>query len=163
MAGDSAISEDMRALIGYSGEPVVLEVERGAIKRFCGAVGDDNPLFTDSAHAEKGPHGEIVCPPGFFGWPVKASPPSSPTPNQVVLAEFAKNGFPGLLDGGVDYELLLPIRAGDVLVSSARVADIYEREGRAGKSLFGVFETTYTNQNGDVVARAFATMIGRPA
>ena len=163
MAGDSVITEGMKALIGYSGEPAVLEVERGAIKRFCGAVGDDNPLFTDAAHAERGPHGEAVCPPGFFGWPVKTSPVSSPTPNQLVLAEFAKNGFPGLLDGGVDYELLLPIRAGDVLVSSARVADIYEREGRAGKSLFGVFETTYTNQNGDIVARAFATMIGRPA
>ncbi len=162
MTEDSTITEGMKALIGRAGEPVVLEVERGAIKRFCGAVGDDNPIFTDAAYAEHGPHGEIICPPGFFGWPAKVSPVFSAGPTQMVLAEFAKSGFPGLLDGGVDYELLLPIRAGDVLVSSARVADIYEREGRAGKSLFGIFETTYTNQNGDIVARARTTMIGRP-
>jgi acyl dehydratase len=157
-----AISDELKGMIGSMAEPVVLEVERGAIKRFCQAVDDSNPLFTDIEHAKKGPYGDVICPPGFFGWPAKPGP-MFPGLMATMMGEFAKAGFPGVLDGGIDYEFFIPVYPGDVLVSSAKIADIYEREGRAGKSLFGVIETTYTNQNGDVVAKARMTLIGRQA
>ena len=79
-----------------------------------------------------------------------------------VLAEFTKAGFPIVLDGGMAYEFFIPVRPGDTLVSTAKVTDIYERAGRAGTSLFGTIETTYVNQNGDIVAKGQATLIGRP-
>jgi len=80
-----------------------------------------------------------------------------------MTAEFAKAGFPGLLDGGIDYEIYIPIYSGDVIVSSAKIADVYEREVKGGKSLFGVIEITYTNQNGDMVCKARRILIGRQA
>jgi acyl dehydratase len=158
----SAITDELRSLIGITEEPAVMEVERGAIKRFCQAVDDTNPLFNDAEYAKNGPYGDVICPPGFFGWPAKAGPMFGGLA-ATLMGSFAKTGFPGVLDGGMEYEFYLPIHPGDVLVSAPRVADIYEREGKAGKSLFGVVETTYTNQNGAVVAKARGTFIGRPA
>ena len=160
MSEGSAITDAIRAMVGVMADPVVMEVEAGAIKRFCQAVGDSNPLFIDAEHAKNGPHGGVICPPGFFGWPAKPAPMFS-GPMASMMGEFAKAGFPGVLDGGIDFEFFQPIHPGDVLVSSAKIADIYEREGKTGKSLFGVIETTYTNQNGDVVARGRMTLIGR--
>ena len=154
---------DLKDLIGTMGEPMVLEVERGSIKRFCDAVGDKNPLFTDAASAKNGPNGDIVCPPGFFGWPAKAGGPMLSGLGRVLMGSFAEAGYPGVLDGGIEYELLHQVYPGDVLIAASKVIDIYEKEGKAGKSMFGVLEMTYTNQNGDVVTIAKSTLIGRPA
>lgn len=154
---------DLKDLIGTMGEPMVLEIERGSIKRFCDAVGDKNPLFTDAAAAMNGPNGDMVCPPGFFGWPAKTGGPMLSGLGSVVMGSFAKAGFPGVLDGGIEYELFHPVYPGDVLVASSKVADVYEKEGKGGKSMFGVLEMVYTNQNGDVVAIAKSTLIGRQA
>lgn len=162
MTESSALADNVRALIGLTAEPVVMEVERGAIKRFCEAVGDSNPLFTDEEYAKNGPYGNVICPPGFFGWPIKPAPIMA-EPTATMTAGFAKAGFPGLLDGGIDYEIYIPIYSGDVIVSSAKIADVYEREVKGGKSLFGVIEITYTNQNGDMVCKARRILIGRQA
>jgi len=158
----SALADNIKALIGHTAESIVMEVERGAIKRFCEAVGDSNPLFTDAEYAKNGPYGDVICPPGFFGWPIKPAAAMS-EPTATMTAEFAKAGFPGLLDGGIYYEMYIPIYPGDVLVSSAKIADVYEREGKGGKSLFGIIEIIYTNQNGDMVCKARRTLIGRQA
>ena len=48
-----------------------------AIMRFCEGIGDDNPLWTDPAHATASAHGGLIAPPSFifaclasvqFGW-----------------------------------------------------------------------------------------------
>jgi len=160
MTEGSALADNIRALVGLTAEPVVTEVERGAIKRFCEAVGDSNPLFTDAEYAKNGPYGNVICPPGFFGWPTKPVATMS-EPQATMVAEFAKSGFPGLLDGAIDYEFYMPVYPGDVLVSSAKIVDVYEREVKSGKSLFGVIEIIYINQNGDMVCRVRRTLIGR--
>jgi acyl dehydratase len=59
----------------------------------------------------------------------------------------------------MEYEFLSPIRVGDVLSASSVIADIYEREGRSGKMAFIIRETTYTNQNGEEVAKTRGTSI----
>lgn len=148
--------------IGVMADPVVMEIEPGSIKRFADAVGDTNPLWCDEDYAKNTENGSIVCPPGFFGWPAKQGP-MLPGPMVTMMMEFAVAGFPGVLDGGVDYEFFIPIRPGDVIVASAKIADIYAKEGKTGPSVFGVLETTYTNQNGTVAAKGRMTVIGRQA
>ena len=73
----------------------------------------------------------------------------------------ARAGFPRILDGGIEYEFFVPIRAGDTLTSYAKVADITERAGKTGNMLIVTQETTYLNQNGDIVAKASSMLIGR--
>ena len=73
----------------------------------------------------------------------------------------AKAGFPRLLDGGIEYEFYLPVRAGDILSAIQKIASITERETKTGKIAFSVTEMTYTKQNGDLVAKERSTLIYR--
>ena len=66
MAEESVISEEMKKMIGVEAEPIVLEVEKGHIRRFAQAVGDPNPLWQDKAYASKARYGNIIAPPTFL-------------------------------------------------------------------------------------------------
>ena len=55
------------------------------------------------------------------------------------------------MDGGTDIEFFAPIRVGDTLTARSKIVDIYQKEGRSGPLIFVVRETTYTNQNDEVV------------
>jgi hypothetical protein len=45
MAEGSKITNEIRSMIGLWSEPVVLEVEKGAIARYADAIDDDNPFI----------------------------------------------------------------------------------------------------------------------
>ncbi len=157
MTEGSAITDELRSMIGMATEPVIMEVERGAIRRYADAIGDPNPLFSDVEYARNSRYGEVICPPGFFGWPLKRGGMMELL--GTIGGALFRAGVPRILDGGVDYEFFLPIRAGDILTSHGKFADFREREGRTGKMLFITMETTYLNQNGDLVAKARSTLI----
>lgn len=160
MAEGSIITDEIRAMIGTGAEPVIMEVERGAIKRYADAVDDDNPLFHEVEAAKAAGYEDIICPPGFFGWPAKGRATIGGL--SMVGSVLVKAGLFRILDGGVDQEFYLPIRAGDTLTAYAKIADVRERESKSGgKMLFTTVETTYWNQNGDKVAVSRSTIIAR--
>jgi acyl dehydratase len=70
-------------------------------------------------------------------------------------------GYYRILDGGMSYEFFLPVRAGDIVIASPKVKDVTAKEGKSGTMMVCDFETTYLNQNGDLVAKAYQTLIGR--
>ena len=143
------LTEEMRQkAIGIEGKPSVLEVEKGAIKRFAAAVGDPNPLWNDEAAARKGRYGGIVAPPTFLR-SVGLERPQFPF----------EIPFNRLLDGGSEWEYFEPIRAGDRITALARIVDVSERSGRLGTMIFNVTEATYTNQFNEVVATQRNTLI----
>ena len=165
------LPEEVTKLIGQATGARIFEVEKGAIKKFADAVDDPNPLYWDEEYARNSRYGSIIAPPGFFGWPTKwargstfpLSPESVGSGEAVVdsRAILAEAGYGRTLDGGMEYEFFRPVRAGDTLATSAIVKDIIEREGKAGKLVFLITETTYINQNGDLVAKARQTSIHR--
>ena len=145
------ISEDLAELIGKQFDPVILEVERGAIRRYALAAQEPNPLYSDVEYAKQSKHGEIICPPCFFGWPIK---PRIQSQSLFDLIK-EKTGRSTGMDNGGEIEFILPVRAGDTLTSVTRIADIFEEIGRSGNRLLLIIqETTYVNQNGDTVARS---------
>ena len=95
-----------------------------------------------------------MAPEGFLGTPIfdPSRPPAGP-------------GAPGpggrptrALNGGSEYEYYgIDICAGDVLTSVSKVVDISERTSSLGQMLITRRETTYTNQNGEVVCRSYGT------
>ncbi len=133
------VTDEIRKLIGTESEPRVVEVERGAIRRFAEAVGDPNPLFNDEAAARRSRYGGMIAPPtfcrslggGFFNVP-------------LPLAR--------ALDGGSEWEYSEPIRPGDRITVVSKLADIREAAGRMGTMVFIVTETRYTNQFGQLCA-----------
>jgi acyl dehydratase len=155
----SLISEKITSMLGQVSAPAVLKVEEGSIIRYADAIDDPNPLYHDVEYARDGRYGAIICPPGFFGWPAKGGGMEAGELMGKVLGAVFESGMVRILDGGVDYDFYLPVRAGDTLVVYGKFADARERVGKSGKMLFLTMEQTYLNQNGDMVAKQRATLI----
>ncbi|OGO01248.1 MAG: hypothetical protein A2Y59_01785 [Chloroflexi bacterium RBG_13_52_14] len=161
MTESSGVMEKLRKFIGTTTPPGINEVERGAIRRYAQAVGDPNPLYNDVEYARNSQYGELICPPGFFGWPAKVSIGAMEIMAPIFEVLFNAGLF-RILDGGIEYDFTLPIRAGETLAWHARFADAKERIGKSGeKMVFITMEITFINQNGDMVARRRQTFIAR--
>lgn len=139
--GASRITQAMRDAIGVTSEPCTLEVEKGDLIRYARATGETDPLFLDEAAARRTRYGGIVAPPTYLivMRPLVAGrlKPASP--------------YPKSLDGGTRWTYLEPIRPGDRITATARLVELYEREGRLGTMLFQVIEIEYSNQLGQRV------------
>lgn len=146
----SVITEEMRSSIGVPTEPWIVGCERGAMARYADAVGDANPVYRDEDYARACAYGGIVAPPIFLGWPV------SQGQSARVDSPFFRH-----VTGGVEVIYERPIRAGEKLVATATLADLYEKTGRpgVGRMLFQILETTYRDLNGKVVATQRTTDI----
>ena len=157
---------EVEKLIGKAGDVVVFEVEKEAIRRFADSVGDPNPLYWDEEYARNSTYGSIIAPPGFisspwFGRPKRGTPSSGG--KEELRDVLLKAGYtnPAAVDAGIEYDFYRPVRAGDTIAATATIKDVIEREGRTGKMAFAITETTYVNQNGDLVAKSRATLIQR--
>jgi len=150
MASDPLVSEELKGKLGVEFLSGTYEIEKGMIKRFVQAVDDPNPLWQDEEYARKTRYGGTIAPPLFV----------------VVLGfdEFDKQIaalMSGRLHAGTEFEYFKPVRAGDVITVTRKVADIREREGKKlGKMAFITFEITYKNQKGELVAICRQTTIG---
>ncbi len=138
MAATSVVDR-LRARIGSTAPPITATVEAGHLKRFTEAIGDHDPRWLKEA------------PPTFL---VALAPPS------LHLAEAEEYGK-GWLNGGNRFEYLEPVKVGDRITATGRVADVYEKTGSSGSLLFIIFETEYVNQHGRTVARLRGTGIRR--
>jgi acyl dehydratase len=139
-----------RSALGAESAPVTYDVEKGAIRKFVEAIGDEDPIYYDEKAAQAAGFKTIVAPPTF-------------------LCTFRAQELPDLniqfgrvrLNGGNEYEYHLPVYAGDTITVTAKYADISERSGRSGKMVFVITELTFRNQHGEVVAKGRNTGIMR--
>jgi len=161
--------EEVSKFIGQTVGSSVFEIEKEVIRRFADAVDDSNPFYWDEEYAKKSKHGSIIAPPGFISSPWFSSRPSKWPARGATSGEtstdlwlvLAKAGFSRVLDGGMEYDFFIPAKAGDTLTANTVIKNIVERTGATGKMAFLITETTYTNQNDELVAKARATTIHR--
>jgi acyl dehydratase len=130
------------------------EVEKGMIKRFAIAIGDSNPLYFDEAYASKTAYGGIVAPPTFlFEWNHHAHWV------RAIAPEERSSLFRGLecespfLRAGNELEITQPVRPGDIIHSTSRITDVYEKQGKSGQLIFVMCETDYANQKGEMLGK----------
>lgn len=147
---NSVITKAMRARVGAVSEPWIVELERGAIARYADAIGDPNAVYRDEEQARAQGHGGIVAPPIFTGWP------RGQVASARVVSPFFRN-----VTGGVELVYERPLRAGERLVATAKLLDLYEKQGRqgVGRMLFQEIEVTYRDLNGKTVLRMRTTDI----
>ena len=138
---ESVITKQMRDAIGIESDPVINDVEKGAVVKFAQAIEDDNPVFSNATVAKQTRFGGIIAPPTFLR-SMKIGQPK-PTVNSPYTAN---------LDGGSEWEYFEPVKVGDQISVTQYLSDISERRGSLGNMLFMVRETKYTNQFGNVVA-----------
>jgi N-terminal half of MaoC dehydratase len=130
------------AVVGRESAPRVYDVERGHIRRFCEAVGDDHPAYFDEAAAR------IPAPPTF------ATTLRPNDPREGVDIDFRK-----LLHGEQEFVYERPIQSGDRLTIVGRIAEAYVKEGKAGVMDFLVTETRATDAGGKLVFTARSTAV----
>ena len=161
------LPEEITKFIGTDlGECGTCEVDKSGIRRFANAVEDFNPLYWDEEYAKNSKYGSVIAPPGFFGWPTKPwgahiVRPSSGEVAGKLDAALAKAGYPRGVAGRSEFDFLRPVKVGDILSASEKIIDIAGKEGRTGKMVLVTREITWTDQNGDVVAKVRQTGIRR--
>ena len=152
---ETLITDEMRGSLNKEGPPTVLEVEKTSIRMFARAVGHTDLIFYDEAYAKSKGHRSIVAPPGYLGTPIF-------TPNSGGFTGpggVSPSGRPlRALNGGTEYEYTgIDICAGDTITAVSKTVDMTERRSSMGLMLITRRETTYTNQNGEVVCRGYGT------
>ncbi len=134
MAENPIISSEFRDKVGVEWELGVHVIEKGMIRRFAQAIDDPNPRW------------EISAPPTFI-----VTVGSEQWGQQLITPMFPG----GLLHGSTELECHQPIRPGDVITVTGKIANIRERSQMA----FVTFDITYTNQRGELVARCQQILI----
>ena len=157
------LPEEITKFIGVAEELGTYEVDKGGIRRFANAAEDFNPLYWDEAYANASRYGSLIAPPGYFGWPTKpvgAHIVRSHTTEQLDTA-LREAGYTRGVGGGSEFDFFRPIRVGETLQASQTTTNIIEKHGRSGPLIFVTKEITYTDQQGDVVAKVRMTSIRR--
>lgn len=154
---ESVITDEMRAVIGKEGEPSTLEVDKTGCRMFARAVGHTDPIFYDEEYAKKKGYRSIVAPPGFLG--TRAFAPAAGGGAQARPGMGFSIPYKRVLNGGTETEYYDTVCAGDVLTARNKVTGFNERSGSMGPMLITSRETTYTDQDGKVVAVERGTVI----
>ncbi len=154
---ESVVTDEMREAVGKESSPTKLEVDKTSCRMFARAVGHTDLIFYDEEYAKSKGYRSIVAPPGYLGTPVFIPGGGR------AMGEMAGRGFSvpyrRVLNGGTEYEYFDTVCAGDVLQSRTKIASFNERKGSLGPMLITTRETSYTNQDGKVVAKMYGTTI----
>ena len=126
------------AAVGATGEPFVMDLEAGKIREF--------------ARAARSSHQGPVIPPTFlttaFFWQTGESDPWTAVAMDQSRGLHAEQEF--VFHGP-------PPRAGQRLVGTSRVTEVYEKQGRNGTLTFAVMVTEFRDESGTLVASATLT------
>jgi N-terminal half of MaoC dehydratase len=129
-----------RSLLGRVFETAgPVEITSEMILSFCTLMGETNPRYTNSSDDDQS---TPVAPPAFV---------ASFRALEDIFDYLPKH-VPRLA-AGMDVEFAEPIRAGDAISISSRLAESYVKTGRSGQMTFFVIRSTLTNQHGGTVAR----------
>jgi N-terminal half of MaoC dehydratase len=163
------ISKEMQSLVGRLIERrVSFPVDDSDIRRWAIAVYYPQPppaRFIDATAG--GPRPGIVAPEEFnpFAWLTaeRQNFTLATDENAVGRTELMLGTTPPdvrhMLNGGMEVSYGEPMRPGDVITSSNRLAEYSEREGRFGQMLFTIFEDTWTNDRDCLVKQTRSTLI----
>ncbi|GAA2394019.1 FAS1-like dehydratase domain-containing protein [Dactylosporangium salmoneum] len=129
---------------GVTGEPFVLDVERGKIREFARATHSANPAYLEAEAP--------VVPPTFlttaFFWQTGASDPWTAVAMDQHKGLHAEQEF--VFHGP-------PPRAGTRLIGRSRIESVTRKEGRSGPLAFAVMVTEFHDESGRLVATARLT------
>ncbi len=158
-------------------------IEASHIMMFARSIGDDNKIYYDADYAQGTEPGGVIAPPTFVqasaqfnsnyglrpridgqGWmgsgskptSVQREPkPSSPSSEQASDSKGSRRSSGGVLHAEQRYVYHRHPQVGDVLTSTTKPGNTWEREGRrSGKLVFSESVTEYRDQDGELVVTA---------
>ncbi len=135
-----------RGLIGKEYPPYPVTVERGKIKEFARALGDDNPHYLDDRVGAASEWGDLIAPPTF------AVTLRDETADTTAFLKELGTDISRILHGEQEFEIFRPLQPGRTYLCRPRVVDIYEKTGRSGPMAFVVRETAIADDTNEIVA-----------
>ena len=142
-----------RRHIGHELPPFQVDVEKGRLRFFAKATGQDDPVYTDEDAARAAGHPGLPVPPTFFFCLEMESP------NPAAVRELLDIDYRRLLHGEQGFTYHRMAYAGDTLSFRQRIEDIYDKKN--GALEFVVRETRVSNQDGKHVADLRSVLVQR--
>ena len=118
------------------------EITAEMIQAVNASLGEKGPAFTSAEGARSGGFRGMIAPPTLCSIFVR----------EVQLPDVGIDFGKTQMHAGQRVQPQAPIYAGDRLTASSRLKDVYAKTGRSGTMVFIVWETTFHNQDGQVVA-----------
>ncbi|MEP5567421.1 MAG: MaoC family dehydratase N-terminal domain-containing protein [Halioglobus sp.] len=142
-----------KSKIGHQFPSFTVDIERGRLRFFAKAIGETNPIYTDEAAAKAAGHRAIPAPPTYMFSVDLDGPELLPILGLLDL------DIGRVLHGSQEFDYLGQIYAGDSITQQCKIVDIYDKKG--GALEFVVQESSYKNQEGELVGRARQTLVYR--
>lgn len=115
-----------KSLIGYQLEPYYCEIEKGAIRKFADAIGDENPIYYSEAVAKSKGFCSLVAPLTF---------PTSFRPEKEAKW-FTSIDRKRMLYAEQEFRYKRRIVAGETIKCIEIVKDVYSKFGKNGELTF---------------------------
>ena len=131
-----------RSLYGIEHKAGPFEINNETIDRANSSTGEAGAAFLSDKGAVAAGYKSRIAPPTLCCILVR----------QVALPDVKVKFGKTSMHAGQRVEPKAPIYAGDQLTASSHLKDVYAKTGRSGTMVFVVWETTFSNQNGEVVA-----------
>lgn len=137
--------------IGREYEPTVYEIGREKMREYARAVGDESTMIMDNEMGRASGYGDCIAPPVF------ASVYNLMGAAQLFFDPEVKLNMAMLVHGEQEFEFHKPVKPGDVITTTGRIADILEK----GNNDLIVYEARSVNQDGELVTVGKATFVVR--
>ncbi len=137
--------------VGKSWPSFDYEVGKEKIAEYCRVLGIKDPVHFDRKAANKADFRDVVAPPMF------CVVYSAGSLGPAIFDPEVEMNFAAMVHGGQEFEWGVPVCSGDVITTTPKCTEIYEKDGKG----FYVFETESVNQEGDSVVRGVWTNIVR--
>ncbi|MBM3157522.1 MAG: hypothetical protein FJ004_09610 [Chloroflexi bacterium] len=163
MAGKSAITAEMKKSIGtrlFQDFPAD-EVSLWTIRRFIEATTDENPLWQNEKYARRTRWGSIIAPPAFLHVfdPANRAFRQLPDLSHMATTLPFEPPFPRTFQAFYEFQFFAPLRPGDRIISTGKIGDVYEREGKSGRMVFIRMDNEHRNQKKELVGITSEAMV----
>ena len=106
------------------------------------SLSEKGPAFTSDDGAKALGYRGMIAPPTLCSIYVR----------EVQLPDIGLDFGKVQMHAGQRVQPMAPVYAGDFVTASSHLKEVYAKTGRSGTMVFVVWETTFRNQDGDVVA-----------
>ena len=131
-----------------------VEAERGRLRAFARATGQDHPLFVDEAAARAAGHPALLVPPTFLFCLAMEGP------NPQEIYERLGVNYAHVLHGEQHFDYHRPACAGQTLHFAPRIGRLYAKKG--GALRFFEWENQVSDGSGNAVADLRSVLVLRP-
>ncbi|WP_405485152.1 MaoC family dehydratase N-terminal domain-containing protein [Nocardia sp. NBC_00511] len=132
------------SIVGTELPATTLTVDAGRLRFFAKAIGETNPVYTDLEAAKAAGYADLPAPPTFL-FSIELE-----NPDPFAFATAAGVDLRFVLHGEQTFTYHSTAIAGDVLIATPRITDVYSKKG--GALEFMVKETAVTRADGSPVA-----------